>query len=125
VETRDPKTVRRFYDGILAPDFTDKSRGIVLRRADFVNIMEQNAREVKSIDLSLTPERMTVQGSTATALVRHRAKGVLSDHRGAKHTFSEVFVYRHTWTKSSDRWLLKRRELVREESSLLDGKPAP
>jgi hypothetical protein len=125
VKQKDPKSVRRFYDSVLAPDFTDKSGSMVLKRKHYLNDMEQNAREVRSIDVTQKLDRLTLQDKIATALVRYNEKGVLMDHRGKKHTFTRTAVFKQLWTRKADRWTMKRRELVKEESFLVDGKPVP
>ncbi len=111
--------------GLATPDFkirTKNGQTLNAQQARAMLSMQLQAAKVLSTVQS-NIQKLTVNGSTATAVVVTKVVGQIQEKPGGKlHTMTDVGTTHDTWVKTPQGWRIKREEEVADKATL-DGKP--
>jgi len=89
-----------------------------------VGYIRRGAEQIVSVvDLSVTIESLTVRGDEAIVDARQKFSRTQRLRDGEVHNVVTGVLQRETWVRTAEGWKLRSVDNLREQSTVVDGKP--
>jgi ketosteroid isomerase-like protein len=100
---------------------TDKS-GKTYSGKETAKMMEEHFKSMKTLDVTMSADKITVNGKTATVLGSYNMSGTMVGPDGKTHTMANSGTSKDTLVKTPKGWLFKKVQSLKENMTM-DGKP--